>query len=250
MVSLKSSREIDLMKDAGHLVARVLAKMEEIARPGVTTAHLDEVAESLIRAEGAVPAFKGYRGFPANICISIDEEVVHGIPGQRALHSGDIVSVDVGVKLKGYYGDGAITIPVDRITKERKRLLAVTQEALKRAIEKVRSGGKLKEVSAAIQETVESQGFSVVRKYVGHGIGRKMHEDPQVPNFVDSSFKLNLTLKPGMALAIEPMVNTGTYEVKTKKNGWTVITADGKPSAHFEHTVVLTEDGPEVLTAL
>lgn len=250
MVSLKSPREIDLMKDAGRIVVLVLSKIKETARPGVTTADLDKVAERLIREEGAVPAFKGYRGFPANICISINEEVVHGIPGPRVLRSGDIVSVDVGVKLKGYYSDGAITIPVGQINKERERLLAVAQEALKRAIEKVKPGAKLKEVSAAIQETAESQGFSVVRKYVGHGIGRKMHEEPQVPNFVDSSFKLNLTLKPGMTLAIEPMVNAGTYEVKTKKNGWTVVTADGRPSAHFEHTVALTANAAEVLTTI
>jgi len=238
------------MKDAGRIVVLVLSKIKETARPGVTTADLDKVAERLIREEGAVPAFKGYRGFPANICISINEEVVHGIPGPRVLRSGDIVSVDVGVKLKGYYSDGAITIPVGQINKERERLLAVAQEALKRAIEKVKPGAKLKEVSAAIQETAESQGFSVVRKYVGHGIGRKMHEEPQVPNFVDSSFKLNLTLKPGMTLAIEPMVNAGTYEVKTKKNGWTVVTADGRPSAHFEHTVALTANAAEVLTTI
>lgn len=250
MVSLKSPREIDLMKDAGRIVVLVLSKIKETARPGVTTADLDKVAERLIREEGAVPAFKGYRGFPANICISINEEVVHGIPGPRVLRSGDIVSVDVGVKLKGYYSDGAITIPVGQINEERERLLAVAQEALKRAIEKVKPGAKLKEVSAAIQETAESQGFSVVRKYVGHGIGRKMHEEPQVPNFVDSSFKLNLTLKPGMTLAIEPMVNAGTYEVKTKKNGWTVVTADGRPSAHFEHTVALTANAAEVLTTI
>ncbi len=250
MVSLKSPREIDLMKDAGRIVVLVLSKVKETARPGVTTADLDKVAERLIREEGAVPAFKGYRGFPANICISINEEVVHGIPGPRVLRSGDIVSVDVGVKLKGYYSDGAITIPVGQINKERERLLAVAQEALKRAIEKVKPGAKLKEVSAAIQETAESQGFSVVRKYVGHGIGRKMHEEPQVPNFVDSSFKLNLTLKPGMTLAIEPMVNAGTYEVKTKKDGWTVVTADGRPSAHFEHTVALTANAAEVLTTI
>lgn len=250
MVSLKSPREIDLMKDAGRIVVLVLSKIKETARPGVTTADLDKVADKLIREEGAVPAFKGYRGFPANICISINEEVVHGIPGPRVLRSGDIVSVDVGVKLKGYYSDGAITIPVGQINKERERLLAVAQEALKRAIEKVKPGAKLKEVSAAIQETAESQGFSVVRKYVGHGIGRKMHEEPQVPNFVDSSFKLNLTLKPGMTLAIEPMVNAGTYEVKTKKNGWTVVTADGRPSAHFEHTVALTATAAEVLTTI
>jgi len=250
VVSLKSPREIDLMKDAGRIVVLVLSKIKETARPGVTTADLDKVAERLIREEGAVPAFKGYRGFPANICISINEEVVHGIPGPRVLRSGDIVSVDVGVKLKGYYSDGAITIPVGQINKERERLLAVAQEALKRAIEKVKPGAKLKEVSAAIQETAESQGFSVVRKYVGHGIGRKMHEEPQVPNFVDSSFKLNLTLKPGMTLAIEPMVNAGTYEVKTKKNGWTVVTADGRPSAHFEHTVALTANAAEVLTTI
>lgn len=250
MVSLKSPREIDLMKDAGRIVVLVLSKIKETARPGVTTADLDKVAERLIREEGAVPAFKGYRGFPANICISINEEVVHGIPGPRVLRSGDIVSVDVGVKLKEYYSDGAITIPVGQINEERERLLAVAQEALKRAIEKVKPGAKLKEVSAAIQETAESQGFSVVRKYVGHGIGRKMHEEPQVPNFVDSSFKLNLILKPGMTLAIEPMVNAGTYEVKTKKNGWTVVTADGRPSAHFEHTVALTANAAEVLTTI
>lgn len=250
MVSLKSPREIDLMKDAGRIVVLVLSKIKETARPGVTTADLDKVAERLIREEGAVPAFKGYRGFPANICISINEEVVHGIPGPRVLRSGDIVSVDVGVKLKGYYSDGAITIPVGQINEERERLLAVAQEALKRAIEKVKPGAKLKEVSAAIQETAESQGFSVVRKYVGHGIGRKMHEEPQVPNFVDSSFKLNLILKPGMTLAIEPMLNAGTYEVKTKKNGWTVVTADGRPSAHFEHTVALTANAAEVLTTI
>jgi len=250
VVSLKSPREIDLMKDAGRIVVLVLSKIKETARPGVTTADLDKVAERLIREEGAVPAFKGYRGFPANICISINEEVVHGIPGPRVLRSGDIVSVDVGVKLKEYYSDGAITIPVGQINEERERLLAVAQEALKRAIEKVKPGAKLKEVSAAIQETAESQGFSVVRKYVGHGIGRKMHEEPQVPNFVDSSFKLNLILKPGMTLAIEPMVNAGTYEVKTKKNGWTVVTADGRPSAHFEHTVALTANAAEVLTTI
>lgn len=250
MVSLKSPREIDLMKDAGRIVVLVLSKIKETARPGVTTADLDKVADKLIREEGAVPAFKGYRGFPANICVSINEEVVHGIPGPRVLRSGDIVSVDVGVKLKGYYSDGAITIPVGQINEERERLLAVAQEALKRAIEKAKPGAKLKEVSAAIQETAESQGFSVVRKYVGHGIGRKMHEEPQVPNFVDSSFKLNLTLKPGMTLAIEPMVNAGTYEVKTEKDGWTVVTADGRPSAHFEHTVALTANAAEVLTTI
>jgi len=250
VVSLKSPREIDLMKDAGRIVALALREIKKAARPGVSTLHLDAVAERVIREEGAIPAFKGYRGFPANICVSVNEEVVHGIPGERVLCSGDIVSVDVGVKFKGYYGDGAITIPVGTINKERKELLDVAQDALKRAIEKARAGAKLKEVSAAIQDTAESHGFSVVRKYVGHGIGRKMHEEPQVPNFVDESFKLDLTLKPGMTLAIEPMVNVGTFDVKEKKNGWTVVTADGKPSAHFEHTIAVTEDGAEVLTSL
>lgn len=246
MVTLKSSREVKLMREAGRIVAAVLADMEQAAAPGVTTAELDERAERLIRKMGAVPSFKGYRGYPASICASINEQVVHGIPDGRTLKEGDIISVDVGAIYKGYHGDAAITIPVGKVGPEVERLLEVTRDALQAGIAKSRAGLRTGDVSAAIQQWVESRGFSVVREYTGHGIGSAMHEDPQIPNFGRPG--TGHALRAGMTFALEPMVNAGTWKTKVLADGWTVITEDGRLSAHFEHTVAVTEGEPEVLT--
>ncbi len=219
-----------------------------IIRPGVTTAELEELATKLIRERDAEPAFKGYRGFPGYICASVNEEVVHGIPGSKKLISGDIISLDIGVKKNGYYGDVAVTWPVGMITEEMKRLLEVTRRALYLGIDQARVGRRLYDISHAIQTEVEAEGFSVVRDFVGHGIGAKMHEDPQIPNFGEAH--RGPRLKKGMVLAIEPMVNVGGYEVKVLNDNWTVVTRDGKPSAHFEHTVLVAKNGPEILTEI
>ncbi|MGI6574347.1 MAG: type I methionyl aminopeptidase [bacterium] len=248
MIILKSKSEIEIMAKAGKLVAKVLAHLREMTHPGITTQELDKAAEALIRAEGAQPAFKGYRGFPASICASINEEVVHGIPGLRPLNNGDIISIDLGVVINGYYGDAAVTIPVGDITPEKQELLRVTQAALEQGIVQARVGNRLSDISHAIQTYVEAHNFAVVRDYVGHGIGQAMHEEPQIPNFGPPG--RGPRLQEGMVLAIEPMVNMGLYGVKTLPDGWTVVTEDGKPSAHFEHTVAITATGPYILTSL
>ena len=230
------------------MVAEVFEKLKGIIEPGITTRELDQVAEDYILLKGARPAFKGYRGFPATLCISINDEVVHGIPGQRRLKQGDIVSLDVGVNYLGYFGDAAITFPVGEVDPEAKRLLEVTEKALYIGIEKAKVGNRLFDISYAIQSWVESHGFSVVRDFVGHGIGRELHEEPQIPNF--GVPHQGPRLGKGMVLALEPMVNEGTYEVRVLSDGWTVVTVDGKRSAHFEHTIAITEDGAEILSVL
>ncbi|CEP68023.1 Peptidase M24, methionine aminopeptidase [Moorella glycerini] len=248
MIILKSRREIALMREAGRIVARTLAKLKEHIIPGVTTAELDRIAEDYIRDNGAVPAFKGYQGFPASICASVNEEVVHGIPGLKQLAEGDIISIDIGAVKNGYVGDAAVTFPVGAIDADKQHLLAVTEAALYEGIKQAVVGNRLTDISHAIQTYVEKNGLAVVRDYVGHGIGRAMHEDPQVPNFGSPGY--GPRLRVGMVLAIEPMVNAGTHEVYTLANRWTVVTRDKKPSAHFEHTVAVTDNGPEILTLL
>ncbi|MGB7574176.1 MAG: type I methionyl aminopeptidase [Thermodesulfobacteriota bacterium] len=248
MVIIKSPREIEQLKRSNTMVAEVFEKLKCIIEPGITTKELDQVAEDYILLKGARPAFKGYRGFPATLCISINDEVVHGIPGQRRLKQGDIVSLDVGVNYLGYFGDAAITFPVGEVDPEAKRLLEVTEKALYIGIEKAKVGNRLFDISYAIQSWVESHGFSVVRDFVGHGIGRELHEEPQIPNF--GVPHQGPRLGKGMVFALEPMVNEGTYEVRVLSDGWTVVTADGKRSAHFEHTIAITEDGAEILSVL
>ncbi len=248
MIILKSEREINYMRDAGKIVAKTLAEVEKAAKPDVTTRELDEIAEKYIKGCGATPAFKGYHGFPGNICSSVNEEVVHGIPGLRKLKNGDTLSVDIGAVINGYNGDAAITIPIGQIDAEVQRLLDVTEESLYKGIEQAIVNNRLSDISHAVQKHAESFGYSVVRDYVGHGIGRNMHEDPQVPNYGPSG--RGPRLKSGMTLAIEPMINMGTHDVKTLDDGWTVITSDGKRSAHFEHTIAIGPDGPEILTKL
>jgi methionyl aminopeptidase len=248
MVIIKSPREIEQLKRSSAMVAEVFEKLRGMIVPGITTKELDQVAEEYILLRGARPAFKGYRGFPATLCISINDEVVHGIPGQRRLMEGDIVSLDVGVNYIGYFGDAAITLPVGEVDPEAKRLLEVTKKALYIGIEKAKAGNRLFDISYAIQSWVESQGFSVVRDFVGHGIGKELHEEPQIPNF--GTPHQGPRLEKGMVFALEPMVNEGTHEVRVLSDGWTVVTADGKRSAHFEHTIAITDDGAEILSVL
>jgi methionyl aminopeptidase len=247
VIVCKSASEIERMRAANMLVADVLHELETLVAPGVTTADLDGAAEKLVRAAGAEPAFKGYRGYPATLCASINEEVVHGIPSKkRALGDGDIVSLDMGVKLNGFYGDSAVTVPVGRVSDGVLKLLKVTQEALELAIAKVRVGGRVSDIGHAVQRHVEANGFSVVREFVGHGIGSSLHEDPQIANYGEPG--RGPRLAEGMVLAIEPMVNMGRSAVKVLADGWTAVTRDGSLSAHFEHTVAVTRDGPLVLT--
>lgn len=250
MPEYKSDREIDLMREAGRIVAEVLEILGNQVTPGITTAELDRIAEEYILSRGAAPAFKGYRMggnvFPASICASIDDVVVHGIPSGRKLMEGEIISIDVGTVKEGYYGDGARTYAVGAIDETKRKLMDVTLQALYAGIEQAVVGNRLGDISAAIQKTVEQNGFSVVRDMVGHGIGRRMHEEPQVHNFgVPGTGPL---LKKGLVLAIEPMVNAGGSKISFKPDGWTTVTADGSPSAHFEHTVAITGDGPDILT--
>jgi methionyl aminopeptidase len=236
------------MREAGRLVGEVLTELSAMVAPGVTTAELDEVAEARIRRAGAIPAFKGYHGYPATICASINEEVIHGIPsGRRVLNEGDVVSIDVGASLEGYYGDSAITLPVGLVSEQAATLLRVTEESLYKAIEHVKVGGRISDIGHAVQQHVEAYGFSVVREFVGHGIGQRMHEEPQVPNYGEPGRGPRLT--EGMVLAIEPMVNAGRAAVKVLADGWTAVTRDSSLSAHFEHTVAVTADGPWILTA-
>ncbi|NWG02695.1 MAG: type I methionyl aminopeptidase [Syntrophaceae bacterium] len=248
MIIIKSPREIEHLKRSNAIVAEVFDKLKGMIAPGVTTKELDQVAEEYILSKRGRPAFKGYRGFPATLCISINEEVVHGIPSQRRLKEGDLVSLDVGVNFLGYFGDAAITYPVGEVDAEAKRLLEVTEKALAMGIEKAKVGNRLFDISYAIQSWVESHGFSVVRDFVGHGIGKDLHEEPQIPNF--GTPHQGPRLEKGMVFALEPMVNEGTYEVRVLSDGWTVVTADGKRSAHFEHTIAITEDGAEILSVL
>lgn len=246
MIVIKSLHEFMLMQKAGRIVATVLKELEAMIKPGVTTKELDELAESTILKLNGIPAFKGYGGFPASICASVNEEVVHGIPGKRVLQEGDIISIDVGAFYEGYCGDAARTFAVGEISPVASKLLEVTNEALKAGVAMAKTGNRLSDIGHAIQTHVEANGFSVVRQYVGHGIGRKMHEEPQVPNYGPPD--RGPRLKAGMALAIEPMVNTGQFPVRTLSDNWTVVTQDGSLSAHFEDTVFITEDGNEVLT--
>jgi len=247
MVICKSTAELEKMHRAGLLVWEVLEKMRAMVRPGLSTKELDEFAETYTTERRAKPAFKGYRGYPGSVCTSINDEVVHGIPSaSRKVREGDILSMDFGVVMDGYYGDAALTVPVGKIAPEREKLLRVTRESLERAIEKVRAGNRLGDVSAAVQHWVEKNGYSVVREFVGHGIGTKMHEDPQLPNY--GSPGQGARLQEGMVLAIEPMVNSGSPAVKVLDDDWTAVTADGSDSAHFEHTVAVTANGPWILT--
>lgn len=248
-INLKSSSEVQKMLDANQIVAATLAMLEERIEPGLSTLQLDRWAEDFARQRKSVPAFKGYRGFPGSLCVSVNDEVVHGIPSDRTiLKDGDIVSIDFGVKLKGFYGDAAVTLPVGSISAEKRKLLDVTRDSLQLAIEQVRVGNRINDISRAVQRHVEGHGFSVVRQFVGHGIGSQLHEAPEIPNYESRGRTPRLMV--GMALAIEPMVNVGTFEVEVLKDGWTVLTADRKPSAHFEHSVVVTEGAPLVLSKL
>jgi len=248
VIICRSAGELEKMRTVGRLVGEVLTELTARVAPGVTTAELDEVAEERIRAAGAAPAFKGYHGYPATICASINEEVIHGIPsGRRVLNEGDVVSIDVGASLDGYFGDSAVTLAVGQVSENAATLLRVTEEALYKAIERVRSGARISDIGHAVQHHVEAYGFSVVREFVGHGIGQRMHEEPQVPNYGEPG--RGPRLAEGMVLAIEPMVNAGKAAVKVLADGWTAVTRDGSLSAHFEHTVAVTADGPRILTA-
>ncbi|PYN12980.1 MAG: type I methionyl aminopeptidase [Candidatus Rokuibacteriota bacterium] len=247
MILLKSPRELALMRTAGHVLAEVTERLTAWVEPGLSTQEIDEEVEDFIRARGAAPAFKGYRGFPATVCVSINDEVVHGIPSpHRRLKEGDIVGLDLGCIVEGYYADCALTLAVGEVAPRVRELLDVTRDSLARAIAACWPGRRLSDVSHAVQQHVEAHGFAVVRQFVGHGIGRDLHEDPQVPNFGEPG--RGPQLKPGMVLAIEPMVTMGSWEVRVLEDRWTAVTVDGSLAAHFEHTVAVTEDGPEILT--
>lgn len=249
MIVIKSKSEIAIMRQAGRIVAEVHEALRERIKPGVTTADLDAVAYEIITKREAKPSFKGYRGYPASICASINQEVVHGIPSpKRVLQEGEIIAIDVGATYKGFVGDAAFTAGVGQVSDVAKRLMEATEGSLKAGISQVYAGKHLDDISGAIQDYAEERGFSIVREYVGHGVGRDMHEEPQIPNY--RAGKRGPILKPGMTLAIEPMVNEGTWETKTLRDKWTVVTKDGKLSAHFEHTVAVTEAEPEILTKL
>jgi methionyl aminopeptidase len=248
VIELKSAREIGLMRTGGHILADVMDRLRETVKPGMSTREIDEDVEAFIRGRGALPAFKGYRGFPATVCISINEEVVHGIPSlHRRITEGDIVGLDLGCIVEGYYADCAFTLAIGDVPPKVQQLLDVTRESLDVAITECRPGRRLSDVSHAVQAHVERHGLSVVRAFVGHGIGRALHEDPQIPNFGDPG--RGPQLRPGMVLAIEPMVTMGSWEVKVLDDGWTAVTRDGSLAAHFEHTIAVTDDGPEVLTS-
>jgi methionyl aminopeptidase len=248
MIILKSDREIDQLRRANAIVAEVFRELKGAVVPGVSTLELDRMAEELVQARGALPAFKGYRGFPGTLCISVNEEVVHGIPGPRRLQEGEIVSLDMGARLNGFYGDAALTLPVGRVDPEAEKLMEVTEKSLYLGIAMARPGNRLQDISHAIQAWVESHGFSVVRDFVGHGIGRGLHEEPQIPNF--GAPHQGPRLERGMVLAIEPMVNEGTWQVKVLGDEWTVVTLDGKRSAHFEHSIAITDGEPEILSQI
>lgn len=245
-VTIKSDREIEAMRHAGRIVANTLQELRAAVRPGMTTRDLDRIAERSVRAQGAVPAFPFINNFPGTLCTSVNEEVVHGIPGKRVLHEGDLVKIDVGAIFEGYHGDAAVTVAVGHVSDEARRLMDVTEQALAEGILAARAGGFLHDIGAAIQTYVEPFGFSVVRQYVGHGVGRELHEEPNVPHFRQQS--RGMKLRPGMTFTIEPMINAGTHETLMMPDKWTVITKDRKLSAQFEHTVAIREEGPEILT--
>lgn len=247
MIIIKSPREIELIRNSSRIVVDTFNYIEKIIQPGIETIEIDVAVEKFIRSRGAIPAFKGYRNFPASACISVDDEVVHGVPGKRKLKTGQIVSIDIGVEFQNYFGDGAKTFVLGNIPEKTKKLIRVTREALYKGIDAAKVGNRLSDISHSIQTHVEQAGFSVVRDLVGHGVGRRLHEDPQIPNYGPP--RQGPRLKPGMVLAIEPMVNMGEYQVFFDENDkWTVRTADGMPSAHFEHTVAITENGIDILT--
>jgi methionyl aminopeptidase len=248
VIIFKSPEEIDKMRKAGQIVARTIDRLALAVAPGMTTSHLDALAEQTIRSTGAVPSFKGYRGFPGTICTSVNEQVVHGIPGKRAIKEGDILKLDVGAVWEGYHADSAISMFVGEPPSDiAEKLVRVTEESLEAGIAMLRPGGRLSDVGHAVQQVVEGAGFSCVREYAGHGVGRALHEDPQVPNYGDPG--RGPVIRPGLVVAIEPMVNVGTWRTRLLADRWTVITADKSLSAHFEHTIAVTEEGPEVLTA-
>ena len=248
MIEFKSAAELEKMRAAGRVVAQVLAEVAARVKPGVSTLELEAAAEAAIARAGAEPAFKGYHGYPCVLCTSVNDEVVHGIPSERTLQPGDIVSLDVGVKLDGYFGDSATTVALEPVAPETARLLAVTREALAKAIAQARAGNYLGDISAAVQQHVEAAGFNVVREFVGHGIGTRLHEEPQVPNYVTAGAGRGPKLASGMVLALEPMVTTGSPDVRIRADRWTAVTADGGKAAHFEHCVAVTKNGPWVLT--
>lgn len=246
MIIGKSKREIEKMRAAGALVGLVLARLRNMVEPGISTIEIDRAAERMIRDAGALPTFKGYNGFPFSICASVNEQVVHGFPSAYVLKEGDIFSIDCGVTLEGFVGDTATTVPVGKVDEARLKLIRVTEECLERAIVQCRAGNHLGDIGWAVQEYAEGHGYSIVRDYVGHGIGRRMHEDPQIPNYGKPG--LGPKIKIGYVFAVEPMVNMGGHFTKVLADGWTVVTLDGQPSAHAEHTIAITEEGPEVLT--
>lgn len=246
MIAIRTEREIALLREANRIVAEVLSVLADKVEPGVTTGELDAIAAEMIRDAGGEASFLGYQGFPASTCISVDEVIVHGIPGKRRLKEGQICSIDVGVRYKGYYGDAAISVPVGEVDEERQRLMEVTDRALANGIDAARAGNYLEDISRAVEDTVRGEGFSVVRNFVGHGIGTEMHAEPQIPNF--RTGRRGPKLKAGMVLALEPMVNAGTHEVTVLEDGWTAVTADGRPSAHFEHSIVIRDGDAEILS--
>jgi len=248
MILLKSPRELAKMEVANRIVAEVLAGVKEKIRPGIETRELDELAEEMCRRRQVEPAFKGYRGYPASICVSVNEEVVHGIPGPRRLQAGDLVSVDFGVRYDGYYGDAAITVPVGEVSPRAQALMEATEKSLYAGLAMLKVGNRLSDISHAVQEVVEGAGFGIIRDFVGHGIGRSLHEDPQIPNFGPPG--RGPKLQAGMTLAIEPMVSMGSWQVRILEDGWTAVTQDGSYAAHFEHSVALTENGVLILSRL
>ncbi len=247
IIPLKSERDLEMLRKSGKVLAGVMKKLQALIKPGISTAEIDRRAEELVLGESAQPAFKGYKGFPATVCVSINEEIVHGIPGERRLKESDIVSLDLGINYQGYFTDTAVTIGLGRINSRLKELIEVTRRSLSEGIKQARLDNNLSDISFSIQKYVEKHGFSVVRQFVGHGIGHKLHEEPEIPNF--GRPHQGPRLKNGMVFAIEPMVNMGTWESQILDNGWTAVTKDGLASAHFEHTVAITERGPEILTA-
>jgi methionyl aminopeptidase len=246
MIRLKNAAEISRIREASAVLARTLRELAALVREGITTAELDDFARETLRKRGGEPAFLGYNNFPASLCVSINEQVIHGIPGKRRLRVGDIVGLDIGINLGGYFSDTAVSLPVGEVSAERARLLAVTRECLARGVQAAVAGNRISQVSAAIQEHARASGFEVVRQFCGHGVGFALHEEPQIPNYVSSG--PNPRLKPGMVLALEPMLNAGTWEVEVLEDDWTVVTADRRDSAHFEHTIAIQKDRTEVLT--
>ncbi|KML08803.1 methionine aminopeptidase [Bacillus safensis] len=248
MIICKTPRELEIMREAGRIVALTHEELKKHIKPGISTKELDQIAERFITKQGAIPSFKGYNGFRGSICVSVNEELVHGIPGKRVLRDGDIISIDIGAKLNGYHGDSAWTYPVGVISDEDRKLLEVTEESLYKGLQEAKPGERLSNISHAIQTYVENENFSVVREYVGHGVGQDLHEDPQIPHYGPPN--KGPRLKPGMVLAIEPMVNAGSRYVKTLADNWTVVSVDGKKCAHFEHTIAITDTGFDILTKI